>query len=98
MKAEDIFAACRHKTAAVNIDGLPAPLDIVELSVGARMALADIDDSASRLAVIVKGGTPAFRDIPEAEIIDRLPFETMVAISNAVLEISGVGDDPKKSD
>ena len=99
MRAEDVFAACRHKQASVDIEGLPERLDIAELTVGARMALVDIDDAAMRLATIVRGGVPLFKDIEEQELIDRLPFDAMIAISNEVLNLSGVGDDePKKSD
>lgn len=98
MKPEDLFSACRHKVSSVDVDGLPAALEISELSVGARMSLTDIDDDAQRLATIVRYGVPMLRDTDEAELIDRLPFDTMLKISSAVLDLSGVGDDgPKKS-
>jgi hypothetical protein len=97
MKADDIFNACRHKQAKIDVEGLPESLDIIELSVGARMSLTDIEDSAQRLATIVRHGVPLLRDIPEAELIDRLPFDAMIEISGAVLDLSGVGE-PKKSD
>jgi len=98
LKPEDLFSACRHKTSSISIDGLPAELEISELSVGARMSLTGIDDDAKRLATIVRYGVPMLREIDEAELIDRLPFDKMLAISNAVLDLSGVGeDDPKKS-
>jgi hypothetical protein len=98
MKAEDIFSACRHKQASIAVEGLPDKLAIIELSVGARMALTEIEDSALRLSTIVKYGVPLLRDIPEEELIDRLPFDAMIQISNEVLSLSGVGDEPKKSD
>jgi hypothetical protein len=98
MKAEDIFGACRHKQTTIEIEGLPEPLEIIELSVGARMSLTDIEDSARRQATIVRYGVPLLREIPEEELIDRLPFDAMIEISSAVLDLSGVGEDSKKSD
>lgn len=98
MKPDDLFAACRHKVSSINVEGLPAALEISELSVGARMSLTGIDDDALRLATIVRNGVPMLRDTDEAELIDRLPFDTMLQISSAVLDLSGVGnDEPKKS-
>jgi hypothetical protein len=98
MKAEDIFSACRHKQASIAVEGLPDKLAIIELSVGARMALTEIEDSAMRLATIVRFGVPLLREIPEEELIDRLPFDAIIHISNELLSLPGVGDEQKKSD
>ena len=96
MKPDDLFNACKHKINSINVAGLPEALEISELSVGARMSLTDIDDDALRLATIVKYGVPMLHDIDERELIDRLPFDTMLQISSAVLELSGVGDAGEK--
>ena len=96
MKAEDIFESFKPKVELVTIAGLTEPLEVTELNVGARLSLTSIDDLPLKLATIVRYGVPAMREISEQEIIDRLPFDAVIAMSDAVMNVSGLKDDDEK--
>lgn len=99
MNAEDILSSFSRKQSEITVDGVPGPITIEELSTGVRLQLTDVENVGEKLALIVRHGTPALNDIEEAELLDRIPFDALIAISDAVMAISGLKDDePKKSD
>lgn len=98
MTPDQLFSACQFKTGSVELDGIGS-LDIRELSLSDRMALLDVsgDDVPLRLATIIKAGAPMFADTDVGQIIDNLPPAETMAISEAVLELSGMVGETEKN-